>query len=127
MSLAIDAADELAGILAAALEVPVHATVPPVPVPPCVIVADGDAGDEWVTVERIGGPLSYRVGLRVWLVASAIDSTAARVTLGDLLDQVLTALPAAATVGPVKSIAPVDLGAQGVAYSTAVPVTLAVR
>lgn len=122
MPLALAASAELAAALTASVPVPVFDGVPPVIAPPCVAVTDDG---EWITPDRVGPVLAYTARFRVVLFTSATDPGTARAAAGYLVDAVLRALPPGALVSPaVSPPRPVDLGSQGSAYVTEIPVTV---
>jgi hypothetical protein len=112
MALTTDARVEItAAFLAAGL--PAFPYLPETVSLPAVIITPRDP---YIVVDRIGSVLTYTVGLRVSLLAQALDNEAGVAAVESLIDRTLVALPDGISVLSVGPPLIDNLGAQGSAY-----------
>ena len=97
----------------------VYGTAPAIPVTPSIVIVP-DA--PWITPERIGGRLNYRVRWKLLVVINPRKNDAATVDIEDAIDTVLGLMPATFTVDQVGPPSLNDLGAQGTVITTEINV-----
>jgi hypothetical protein len=97
----------------------VYGTAPAVPVTPSIVIVP-DA--PWVTMERIGSPLNYRVRWKLLVVISPRKNDAASVDTENAIDLVLGLIPGGFTVDQVGPPSLTDIGAQGTVVTTEINV-----
>lgn len=97
----------------------VYGTVPAVPIPPCaVIVPDAT----WITPNRIGSTLAYRISWRIMVVIAPRKNDAATVDTENAIDAILAAMPAGYQIIRVGAPQLADTGAQGTVITTEITV-----
>lgn len=97
----------------------VYGTAPAVPVTPSIVIVP-DA--PWVTMERIGSPLNYRVRWKLLVVISPRKNDAASVDTENAIDLILGLIPGGFTVDQVGPPSLTDIGAQGTVITTEINV-----
>lgn len=97
----------------------VYGTAPAVPVTPSIVIVP-DA--PWVTMERIGSPLNYRVRWKLLVVISPRKNDAASVDTENAIDLILGLIPGGFTVDQVGPPSLTDIGAQGTVVTTEINV-----
>jgi hypothetical protein len=97
----------------------VYGTAPAIPVTPSIVIVP-DA--PWITPERIGGRLNYRVRWKLLVVINPRKNDAASVDTEDAVDVVLGLMPSGFTVDQVGPPSLTDLGAQGTVITTEINV-----
>lgn len=93
----------------------VYTTTPAVPSPPCVVIVPDSP---WVTPERIGSNLNYRVRWRVLIVISPRNNEAATLDIENAIDALLPLLPTGFTWDQINPPQLNDVGTQGTVYTT---------
>ena len=97
-----------------------YTTVPAVPRPPAVVIVPDSP---WITPERIGSNLNYRVRWRVLIVISPRNNEAATLDVENALDTLLPLIPAGFSWDLVNPPQLNDVGAQGTVYTTEINVS----
>jgi hypothetical protein len=97
----------------------VYGTAPAIPVTPSIVIVP-DA--PWVTPERVGGKLNYRVRWKLLVVISPRKNDAAALDVEDAIDLILPLIPSGFTVDQVGPPSLTDIGAQGTVVTTEINV-----
>jgi hypothetical protein len=97
----------------------VYGTAPAIPVTPSIVIVP-DA--PWVTPERVGGKLNYRVRWKLLVVISPRKNDAAALDVEDAIDVILPLIPSGFTVDQVGPPSLTDIGAQGTVVTTEINV-----
>ena len=97
----------------------IYSTAPAIPITPSIVIVP-DA--PWVTPERIGSNLNYRVRWKLLIVISPRKNDAASIDTENAVDVILGLIPAGFTVDQVGPPALTDLGAQGTVITTEINV-----
>jgi hypothetical protein len=121
MTVLAEARTTLATALAAEVTPQVFAFVPPVPRPPCIIVAPSTP---WALPGQLG-PDALEVRLKVLVVVSPRTVEAATEEAETLVDEVLQAIPAGYSLIQIAPPQLNDTGAQGFVVTT--EISLSVR
>ncbi len=97
----------------------VYATAPAIPVAPSIVIVPDSP---WITPERIGSTLNYRVRWRLLVVISPRKNDAASLDTETAVDVILGLIPKGYNVDQVGAPALTDLGAQGTVITTEINV-----
>jgi hypothetical protein len=97
----------------------VYSTAPAVPVTPSIVIVP-DA--PWITPERVGSVLNYRVRWKVLVVISPRKNEAAALDTETAVDTILALIPAGFIVDQVGPPSLADIGAQGTVITTEINV-----
>jgi hypothetical protein len=97
----------------------IYSTAPAIPITPSIVIVP-DA--PWITPERIGSNLNYRVRWKLLVVISPRKNDAASIDTENAVDVILGLIPAGFTVDQVGPPALTDLGAQGTVITTEINV-----
>lgn len=97
----------------------VYSTAPAVPVTPSIVIVPDSP---WITPERIGSVLNYRVRWKVLVVISPRKNEAASTDTETAVDTILGLIPAGFVVDQVGPPSLADIGAQGTVVTTEINV-----
>lgn len=113
-ALATDARLELAGLLATVAGYKVHSIAPPVPIPPCLVITPDTP---WITPERIGSVLNYRLRMKVLVVVDSRNNAAALVKMEKAVEAVIDAIGGSFMIDQVAPPQITDTGSSAVLVS----------
>jgi hypothetical protein len=97
----------------------IYSTAPAIPITPSIVIVPDSP---WITPERIGSNLNYRVRWKLLVVISPRKNDAASIDTENAVDVILGLIPAGFTVDQVGPPALTDLGAQGTVITTEINV-----
>lgn len=120
LPLATQARNELAALLGTVTGFKVHAVAPAVPIANCLVIVPDSP---WITPERAGSVLNYRLRLKVLIVVDARVNVQGIAKAEAATEKVLIAIGRKFQVDQVSAPSLTDVGAQGSVLVTEVTTT----